>query len=104
MSDDRPGFEKDIRPIFARYVACMKNVVLTDDDGAVEMDLSRYDCVVRFHHPIAVAITGYRPGSTAPHPMPPPGWDEEKQQPIPRPLPDEKIALFLTWVETGMAP
>ncbi|WP_019644872.1 hypothetical protein [Novispirillum itersonii] len=93
MTTDRPGFEQDIRPIFARYVACMKNVVLTDEDGAAEMDLSSYDCVVRFHQPIAVAITGYRPGSTAPHPMPPGGT----------PLPDAQIDLYLKWVETGMA-
>lgn len=92
MTMNRPSFEQDIRPIFAPYVACMKNVVLTDDDGAAEMDLASYDCVVRFHQPIRVALTGYRPGSTAPHPMPPGGA-----------LPDDKIDLFLMWVETGMA-
>ena len=86
------SFNDDIKPIFSNYVACMKNVVVADEEGTENLDLSNYETVKRFHHIIHVAIHGHESGSTAPHRMPPGG-----------PLPDESIQLFDQWIDEGMA-
>ncbi len=85
------SFEKDIMPIFINSVACMKNVVVADEDGTENLDLSDYDIVKRFHHIIQVAIHGYEPGSTAPHRMPPGA-----------PLDNADIQKFDQWIDDGM--
>ncbi len=86
-----PNFEDDIKPMFANYVGCMRQVVLSDDNGVIPLDLSSYSAVTRFHERIWVAINGYKTGFEAPHPMPPGG-----------PLPDDKIDMFKTWIDGGM--
>lgn len=85
------SFKDDIKPIFSNYVACMKNVVVTDEEGTENLDLSNYNTVKRFHHIIQVAIHGHENDSTAPHRMPPGD-----------PLPEESIRLFDRWVDEGM--
>ena len=112
-------FEQDIKPIFAPYVGCMKNVVLGDAEGTEHLDLGNYDIVKRFHYQIQVAIHGYdyvdgklRPGAQslyvkegkdkgepvkkAPHPMPPSPPDG------PGRLADADIKKFDDWITIGM--
>ena len=84
-------FENKIKPMFAPYVNCMKNVVVADEEGTENLDLGNYEIVKRFHHIIQVAIHGYDEGSTAPHPMPPGG-----------PLEEDDIRDFDIWVDEGM--
>lgn len=112
-------FDEDIKPIFANYVGCMKNVVLSDESGTENLDLSNYDIVKRFYYQIQVAIHGYdfennkpRPGANplqvkegkdkgqyvvAPHPMPP--RRDPNQDPR---LAQKDIDLYDQWVDGGM--
>jgi hypothetical protein len=107
------SFEKDIKPIFANYVTCMKKVVLSDTEGTANLELDQYDSVKRFNYQVQVAIHGYDDSSlgdkplllvkdgpdkgkqvVAPHPMPPGGRQNR--------LPQTKIALYDQWVKEGM--
>jgi hypothetical protein len=105
------SFEKDIKPIFAAYAACMKKVVLGDTEGTANLALDDYDCVKRFHYQVQVAIHGYdqdvgappllvKDGPdkgkcvVAPHPMPPGGKKNRLKQ--------AEIDLYDRWVKEGM--
>lgn len=112
-------FEKDIKPILGKFAGCMKNVVLTDEEGSENLDLNNYEIVKRFYYQIQVAIHGYdlqkgqpRPGATpllvkegpdkgkyvvAPHAMPPRDQNGNERR-----LPQEQIDLYDQWVAEGL--
>ena len=83
-------FNKDVRPIFAPSVSCMKNVVVADEEGTENLDLSNYDTVKRFHQMIQAAIHGHET-KTAAHAMPPGGL-----------LGNADIETFDQWIVDGM--
>lgn len=110
-------FENNIKPILTSFGGCMKNVVVTDEEGSVNLDLSDYEIVKRFYYKIQVAIHGYDfdsnghplPGAmpllvkegkdkgqyvVAPHPMPPGGSKRRLNQ--------DDINTYDRWVENGM--
>ncbi|PXX46795.1 hypothetical protein [Undibacterium pigrum] len=107
------SFNSDIKPIFARYTACMKRVVLGDTQGTANLELDDYECVKRFYYQVQVAIHGYDEAVGAPpllvkdgpdkgkpvkasHPMPPGGEKSRMDQ--------KKIDLYDQWVKEGMHP
>lgn len=117
-----PSFEKDLKPIFAKYVEDMKNVVVASAGGSRKLDLWDYAIVKMFSYEIQVAIHGYdylrdgslRPGAHplpkrggqpgeyvkfAPHPMPlqPDNWPVDWVR-----LPQDAIDTYDQWVVARM--
>jgi hypothetical protein len=117
------SFQRDIKPIFAKYVDDMKDIVLATPTGTRALHLGNYDSVKFFAYQIQVAIHGYdynRDGTTsvpeskrlrkrggqpgefvtsAPHPMPdnPQNWPVELIR-----LPQEAIDTYDQWIADGM--
>ena len=120
-----PGFKNDILPIFAKYVADMKDIPLATNTGTRALRLDDYDSVRSFATEIQFAIHGYDyvPGSYPPRLMPgarplpkPGGKPGEYVSYVPHPMPDnpsnlpteavrlpqEAIDLFDAWVAADM--
>jgi hypothetical protein len=85
------GFNEDIRPIFAPFVDCMKNIDIGTPEGVFTVDLSDFETVKKLHEFILTAIRGHDPATPSAHPMPPRG-----------PLKPASIAKFAQWIEDGM--
>jgi hypothetical protein len=100
----RPSFEKDIKPIFAKYVQSMKEVKVADDRGTRLLLLDDYQSVCSFATKIQRAIHGYdflpatlsappqlRPGA---RPLPLPGGKPGEYvlpKDVPHPMPDNPL-------------
>ncbi|ETX03907.1 MAG: hypothetical protein ETSY2_31890 [Candidatus Entotheonella gemina] len=119
------SFERNIKPIFAKYADDMKDVQVSAPTGTSRLYLNDYDSVKSFYYEIQVTIHGYdynrdgtpavpvekrlpkrggNPGefvTSAPHPMPPNdyGWPVELIR-----LPQDGIDAFDQWVADGMLP
>ena len=85
------GFNEDIKPIFAPYVRCMKNIDISTDQGIFTVELDNYERVKLLHEQILIAIRGHDPATPSGHPMPPGG-----------PLPAASIQKFAQWIDDGM--
>lgn len=120
-----PSFQKDIKPIFAKYVQDMKNIPLASSSGTRSLHLGDYESVKSFAQQIQFAIHGYdflprttpptlrsgakplpKPGGQpgeyvtyVPHPMPdnPGNWPQDLVR-----LPQEAIDTFDAWITAGM--
>ena len=107
------SFKTDIKPIFAKYVACMKGVQLGDTEGTANLELDDYECVKRFYYQVQVAIHGYDLDVKAPPLLVKDGPDRGKPVKAPHSMPpggsknrlaQAKIDLYDQWVKEGMHP
>ncbi len=84
----------DVKPIFARYVGCMKARVVSNDEGAFPCDLSDYETVKVLHKEILYAIDdAWEAGVPVRYQSMPPGNTQ---------LPSTDIQIFKDWIEQGM--